>query len=113
MYSGLLDFAEETEQDSMPEIEVKTGDAERRNPGSGLRILAAAECRSRTGGWSSSSTIGIGIHPKALLEFAQLDEPLRSQIGDTTAAYETPRDFFVRRVAEGEVPSRLRLRRIR
>ena len=29
----------------------------------------------------------IGIHPKALLEFAQLDEPLRSQIGDTVAAY--------------------------
>ena len=43
----------------------------------------------------------IGIHPKALLEWDLLDEPLRSQIGDIVAAYETPRDFFVRRVSEG------------
>jgi pyruvate, water dikinase len=43
----------------------------------------------------------IGIHPKALLELHRLDEPLRSKINDVVAAYQTPRDFFVRRVAEG------------
>ena len=43
----------------------------------------------------------IGIHPKALLEFAQLEEPLRSRVSEAIAAYQTPRDFFVRRVAEG------------
>ena len=41
----------------------------------------------------------IGIHPKALLEWDRLDEPLRRQIGDIVAAYETPRDFFICRVA--------------
>src|SRR5215203_1458233 len=43
----------------------------------------------------------IGIHPKALLELHRLDEPLRRKINDVVAAYQTPRDFFVRRVAEG------------
>jgi pyruvate,water dikinase len=43
----------------------------------------------------------IGIHPKALLELHRLDEPLRSKINDVVAAYQTPRDFFVSRVAEG------------
>ena len=43
----------------------------------------------------------IGIHPKALLDFDILDTPLREQIADAIAAYPTPRDFFVQRVAEG------------
>jgi pyruvate, water dikinase len=41
----------------------------------------------------------IGIHPKALLD--RLQEPLRSQIADTVAAYPSPRDYFVTRIAEG------------
>jgi pyruvate,water dikinase len=43
----------------------------------------------------------IGIHPKALLDFDILDTPLREQIAEAIAAYLTPRDFFVQRVAEG------------
>ena len=43
----------------------------------------------------------IGVHPKALLEFDRLDEPLRSKISDAIWAYRTPREFFLRRVAEG------------
>jgi pyruvate,water dikinase len=43
----------------------------------------------------------IGIHPKALLDFDGLDAPLREQIAEAIAAYPTPRDFFVQRVAEG------------
>jgi pyruvate, water dikinase len=43
----------------------------------------------------------IGIHPKALLEFDSLDEPFKTRIAEATAAYPTPREFFVRRVAEG------------
>jgi pyruvate,water dikinase len=83
----------------MPEI-VSDHD-ERRNPGSGLRILAATERRGRAGRLEFIINNQIGIHPKALLDFARLDEPLRSQIADIVAAYETPQDFFVRRVAEG------------
>ena len=37
----------------------------------------------------------IGVHPKALLEFDRLDEPLRSKINDAIGAYRTPREFFL------------------
>ena len=43
----------------------------------------------------------IGIHPKALLDLDDLEEPLKSQISETIAAYPGPREFFVQRVAEG------------
>jgi pyruvate,water dikinase len=43
----------------------------------------------------------IGIHPKALLDLPTLDEPLRSQIAEQVAAYRSPREYFVTRVAEG------------
>jgi pyruvate,water dikinase len=43
----------------------------------------------------------IGIHPKALLDLDDLEEPLKSQIQEAVAAYPGPREFFVRRVAEG------------
>ena len=43
----------------------------------------------------------IGIHPKALLDFDRLEEPLKGQVAEAVAAYPSPRDFFVTRVAEG------------
>ena len=43
----------------------------------------------------------IGIHPKALLGLDDLEEPLKSEITETIAAYPGPREFFVQRVAEG------------
>src|SRR6195952_1832821 len=43
----------------------------------------------------------IGIHPKALLGLDDLEEPLRSEITEAIAAYDGPREFFVKRVAEG------------
>jgi pyruvate,water dikinase len=43
----------------------------------------------------------IGIHPKALLGLEGLPEPLRGQIAEAVAAYPTPRDYFVTRIAEG------------
>ncbi len=48
----------------------------------------------------------IGIHPKALLEhaagtLADDDPELAREITDAVAAYDGPREFFVRRVAEG------------
>jgi pyruvate, water dikinase len=101
VYAGMLDFAvEESVQDSMPEIGVKI----MMNVGTPDQAFAFSQLPNAGVGLARLEFIinnQIGIHPKALLEFAQLDEPLRSQIGDTVAAYETPRDFFVRRVAEG------------
>jgi pyruvate, water dikinase len=43
----------------------------------------------------------IGIHPRALLDLEQLDQPLRGQIEERIVAYPSARDFFVQRVAEG------------
>ncbi|MDT0184010.1 phosphoenolpyruvate synthase [Microbacterium sp. ARD31] len=43
----------------------------------------------------------IGIHPRALLDFDTLPSPLRDEVADRIAAYPSPRDYFVRRVAEG------------
>ncbi len=43
----------------------------------------------------------VGIHPKALLEFDKLKPDLQKQISGRVAAYRYPRDYFVKRVAEG------------
>jgi pyruvate, water dikinase len=43
----------------------------------------------------------IGIHPRALLDFESLEPGLRAQIAERIAAYPSPRDYFVQRVAEG------------
>jgi pyruvate, water dikinase len=101
VYAGPLDFAvEESEQGSMPEIGVKI----MMNVGTPDQAFAFSRLPNAGVGLARLEFIinnQIGIHPKALLELPQLDEPLRSQISDAIAAYQTPREFFVRRVAEG------------
>ena len=43
----------------------------------------------------------IGVHPKALLEYDQLDDDTRAAINDQMAGYEDPVSFFVDKLAEG------------
>ena len=43
----------------------------------------------------------IGIHPRALLDFANLPTDLQSEIADRVAAYASPVDFYVERLVEG------------
>lgn len=43
----------------------------------------------------------IGVHPRALLERESLPADVRSQVDRITAAYPSPEEFFIRRVAEG------------
>ena len=43
----------------------------------------------------------VGIHPKALIDYENLEEGLRLEISDRICAYEGPEDYFVKRVAEG------------
>ena len=101
VYAGLLDFIiEESEQANMPEIDVKI----MMNVGTPDQAFAFSRLPNAGVGLARLEFIinnQIGIHPKALLELAELDEPLRSQITEAIAAYPTPRDFFVGRVAEG------------
>ncbi|MFP4640106.1 MAG: phosphoenolpyruvate synthase [Guyparkeria sp.] len=43
----------------------------------------------------------IGIHPRALLEYDQLDAETRAVIDERTAGFDDRREFYVRRLAEG------------
>jgi pyruvate, water dikinase len=101
IYDGILDFTvESTDLGAMPEIPVKimmnvgTPDqafAFSRLPHAGIGLARLEFIINRQ----------IGIHPKALLQLDRLQEPLRRQIADTVAAYPSPRDYFVTRIAEG------------
>jgi pyruvate,water dikinase len=101
VYDGLLSYSvEETSLDTMPDIPVKimmnvgTPDqafAFSRLPNAGIGLARLEFIINRQ----------IGIHPKALLEFHTLPEPLRAEVAEAVAAYPSPRDYFVTRVAEG------------
>ncbi len=43
----------------------------------------------------------IGVHPRALLEFDQLDSDLKATISEQMRGYASPREFFVQRLCEG------------
>ncbi|WP_394649116.1 phosphoenolpyruvate synthase [uncultured Deinococcus sp.] len=43
----------------------------------------------------------IGIHPRALLDFPELPEDVRTQIAEATAGYATPQAFFTEKLIEG------------
>lgn len=43
----------------------------------------------------------IGIHPKALLDFDDLSEPLKSTIAERIACYASPVDYYVDKLSEG------------
>jgi pyruvate,water dikinase len=97
----MLEFSvEETSLEAMPDIPVKimmnvgTPDqafAFSRLPNAGIGLARLEFIINRQ----------IGIHPKALLGFDALPEPLKTQVAAAVAAYPSPRDYFVTRVAEG------------
>jgi len=43
----------------------------------------------------------IGVHPKALLEFERLPEPLKAKVSGRIAGYASPVGFYVTKLAEG------------
>jgi pyruvate,water dikinase len=43
----------------------------------------------------------IGVHPKAILEYPSLDEPLKRAVESLAYGYSSPRQFFELRLAEG------------
>ena len=100
VYEGLLEFAEEeTHLDRMPELPVKI----MMNVGTPDQVFSFSRLPHRGVGLARLEFIinrQIGIHPRALLEGDLLAE-LQAQIDERVAAYPSPRDFFVQRVAEG------------
>ena len=43
----------------------------------------------------------IGVHPKAVLEYPNLDDPLKRAVEALAHGYPSPRDFFLERLTEG------------
>ena len=101
VYDGVLDFdVIETQLDAMPEIDVKI----MMNVGTPDQAFAFSRLPNAGVGLARLEFIinrQIGIHPKALLDLDQLDGPLKDEISAAIVAYDSPRDYFVKRVAEG------------
>lgn len=101
VYDGELDFeVKETALDEMPEIPVKL----MMNVGTPDQAFEFSRLPNKGIGLARLEFIinrQIGIHPKALLDFDTLDADLKAQIAPLISAYDSPREFFVKRVAEG------------
>jgi pyruvate, water dikinase len=101
IYDGKLAFDYKTvELSAMPEIPVKI----MMNVGNPDRAFAFAATPNAGIGLARLEFIinnMIGIHPKALLEFDQLPADLREQIAPRIAAYTSPREFYIAKLAEG------------
>ena len=103
VYDGLLDFTvERTELDAMPEVPVKI----MMNVGTPEQAFSFAQLPHRGVGLARLEFVinrQIGIHPKALLDLqaGRLEGSLKAEVEAAVAAYDSPRDYFVQRVAEG------------
>jgi len=101
VYAGILPFVlEETRLDEMPDLPVKI----MMNVGTPDQAFSFAKLPNRGVGLARLEFIinrQIGIHPRALLEHAALPAELRAQVDERIVAYPSPREFFVKRVAEG------------
>ena len=101
VYRGALEYAEEeTRLDAMPEVPVKI----MMNVGTPDQAFSFAKLPHHGVGLARLEFIinrQIGIHPRALLEHDTLPADLRAEVDQRIAAYASPRDYFVQRVAEG------------
>ncbi|WP_265445851.1 phosphoenolpyruvate synthase [Flexivirga meconopsidis] len=101
VYEGLREFeVKETELDKMPDIPTKI----MMNVGTPDQAFEFSRLPNKGIGLARLEFIinrQIGIHPKALLELDDQTPELQEQIRSLISAYDTPRDFFVERVAEG------------
>ncbi|WP_344071852.1 phosphoenolpyruvate synthase [Microbacterium sediminicola] len=101
VYRNILSFEEEqTHLDRMPEPPVKI----MMNVGTPDQAFSFSRLPNAGVGLARLEFIinrQIGIHPRALLEFDTLPADLKADIATRIAAYESPRDYFVKRVIEG------------
>lgn len=101
VYAGKLPFeVTETDVDQVPEIDTKI----MMNVGTPEQAFAFSRLPNDGVGLARLEFIvnrQIGIHPRALLDYPQLDPELKAEVEALTAAYASPRDYFVERVAEG------------
>jgi pyruvate,water dikinase len=101
VYRGMLDFhVEETVVDDLPELPVEV----MLNVAVPDQAFALSQLPNHGVGLARLEFIVstmIGIHPQALVDVDDLPDALRAEVLERTAAYASPRDYFVKRVAEG------------
>lgn len=101
VYEGLLDFSlEETELTELPDAPVKV----MMNVGTPEQAFTFAQLPNHGVGLARLEFIinrQIGIHPKALLNLDEQPTDVAAQIRERISAYDNPRDFYIKRLAEG------------
>jgi pyruvate,water dikinase len=101
IYDGNIDFVvDEIALDKMPEIPLKI----MMNVGTPEQAFDFAALPHKGVGLARTEFIvnrQIGIHPQALLDLDQQPQDVRRTIDSMIAAYASPRDYFVKRLAEG------------
>jgi pyruvate,water dikinase len=101
VYDGQLEFErKQIELDSLPSIPVKI----MMNVGNPDRAFDFAGIPNRGVGLARLEFIinrMIGVHPRALMDFEQLDGDLKDQVRVQMAGYTDPVRFFVDKLAEG------------
>lgn len=101
IYDGVLKFDEQhIEVDSLPEIPVKI----MMNVGNPDRAFSFASIPNHGVGLARLEFIinrMIGIHPKALINYSQMDKKTQLLINEQMAGYDDPMEFFVSKLAEG------------
>ena len=101
VYSGLLKFEHQVhELSKMPDISVKV----MMNIGNPERAFGFARLPHKGIGLARLEFIinkMIGIHPKALLNFDQMEVELQQEIHEKISGYSSPVDYYVDRLSEG------------
>ncbi len=101
IYAGELDFEKQvTQLDNMPDIPFKI----MQNVGNPDRAFTFAQLPHEGIGLARLEFIinrMIGVHPKALIEYDQQSPDVKAIIDEYMAGYESPTDFFVKKLAEG------------
>ena len=101
VYDGKLDFEQkQIELDSLPDIPVKI----MMNVGNPDRAFDFANIPNHGVGLARLEFIinrMIGVHPKALLDYANLDDDTRQAVDEQMAGYDDPVRFFIDKLAEG------------
>lgn len=101
VYMGMLDFEQkQIELDALPDIPVKI----MMNVGNPDRAFDFANIPNHGVGLARLEFIinrMIGVHPQALLDYANQDDTTRAAIDEQMAGYDDPVSFFVNRLAEG------------
>jgi pyruvate,water dikinase len=101
IYEGLLDFSvEETAITELPEAPVKV----MMNVGTPEQAFTFAQLPNHGVGLARLEFIinrQIGIHPKALLNLDSQPADVAAEIRERIAAYDSPRDYYIKRLAEG------------